>query len=407
MQSFSDIYIIVLHNLRDSSLYWSPFILGYILWELYMYYINYMWITAPRYVLLEIKMPKIINKSPKAMEVVFDNMHQTGEGNLIDKYILGRVRSWHTLELVSIGGQVKFYSRMEVKYRAIFESAMYAQYPDVEIVEAEDYTKKVPYLIPGNENWDLCGVEYKLTQPDAYPIKTYVDYGLDKDPKEEFKVDPLTPVIEFLGSMGPSEQLWIQISIMASKNRFKVKGSWFKKQDWTKDAKDLITELKKEEKPKEGQISVGSLKLSPGERSVLEAVERGLTKYGFDCGIRTLYLAPKDKYKGINVPRMLSVFKQFGSTNLNGITPNYAAGFTSFDYPWQDFKGMRVRYRKKNMFDAYIRRSYFYQPHARTPFVLNTEELATLFHIPGEVAVTPTLERIPSRKAEPPANLPV
>jgi hypothetical protein len=39
--------------------------------------------------------------------------------------------------------------------------------------------------------------------------------------------------------------------------------------------------------------------------------------------------------------------------------------------------------------------------------ILNTEELATIFHFPGQVAGTPTLERVPSKKAEAPSNLPI
>ena len=38
---------------------------------------------------------------------------------------------------------------------------------------------------------------------------------------------------------------------------------------------------------------------------------------------------------------------------------------------------------------------------------MNGEELATLYHLPGAVATTPTLTRIPSKKSEAPANLPV
>ena len=48
--------------------------------------------------------------------------------------------------------------------------------------------------------------------PDVYPIKTYIDYGLDKpDLKEEFKIDPMTSVLEYMGSLKKGEQAWIQI----------------------------------------------------------------------------------------------------------------------------------------------------------------------------------------------------
>ena len=59
------------------------------------------------------------------------------------------------------------------------------------------------------------------------------------------------------------------------------------------------------------------------------------------------------------------------------------------------------------MFDAYINRSAFYKPHKRKTIVLNTEELATIYHFPGSVVQTPSLSRIESKKGEPPAGLPV
>jgi hypothetical protein len=39
-------------------------------------------------------------------------------------------------------------------------------------------------------------------------------------------------------------------------------------------------------------------------------------------------------------------------------------------------------------------------------FVLNVEELATMWHFPGQILKVPTLERIESKEASPPTNLP-
>jgi hypothetical protein len=39
--------------------------------------------------------------------------------------------------------------------------------------------------------------------------------------------------------------------------------------------------------------------------------------------------------------------------------------------------------------------------------VLNAEELATMYHFPGSVASTPGIERVASKKAEAPINLPL
>ena len=70
-------------------------------------------------------------------------------------------------------------------------------------------------------------------------------------------------------------------------------------------------------------------------------------------------------------------------------------------------RGKKRRYKEKQyMLDAYKRRMYFYKPYKKHAFVLNTEELATIYHFPGGVSGTPTFTRIDSRKAEAPANLP-
>ena len=101
---------------------------------------------------------------------------------------------------------------------------------------------------------------------------------------------------------------------------------------------------------------------------------------------------------------VLTLFAHYGSQDLNGFKPKF---YTSISHPWEDYHDIRLKKKKERIFDAYVRRSYFYPPYPRKPFVLNTEELATIFHFPGGVAETPTFTRIDSRKGEPPANLPV
>ena len=44
-------------------------------------------------------------------------------------------------------------------FRQLIESNIYSQYPEVEIVQVEDYTKNVPVDIP-NRDWDLFGMSW-------------------------------------------------------------------------------------------------------------------------------------------------------------------------------------------------------------------------------------------------------
>jgi len=388
------------------ALYLLPLLLAIFFWKLYLIYIQTDYLSKLNWLLLEIKLPAEVTKSPAAMEMVLTALHQPAAGNLKDQYADGRVRPWFSLELVSLGGAVHFYIHTQDKFKNAIESQIYSQYPTAEVYEVDDYTQFVPYGAPGS-TWSIWGLEFQFTKDDPYPIRTYVDYGLDKDPKEEYKVDPLTPILELLGSLGREEQMWIQIPVMATVDRRKKAGSWFGKEGWKEQGKAEIKKImeKYAKEDETGKKSVELPRVPKYEQDVIDAISRNVSKYGFDCGIRAIYLAPDEHFVGTNIPRMIGGLKQFGSQNLNGFKP---LRVSSFEYPWQDPFGSRAAYVKRQMFEAYRRRGYFYWPFKSHKFmVMNTEELATIYHFPGQVAETPTLSRIPSKRGEPPANLPL
>jgi len=374
-------------------------------WKIWLYFIRISYISTIEWVNLEIRIPKEIHKSPLAMELVLNSMLQTYPGTWYHKYIKGIVRSWFSLELVSIEGSIHFFIRLPKIFKSYIESQIYSQYPQVEINEVPDYVDSIPSFVRGGE-WSIFGSEIILNKPDPYPIKTYIDYGLDRavgSLEEEEKVDPITPTLEFFGSIGPGEQIWTQILIRASMKKSPKKGSWFKKQDWKEQGKELIKEIKEPYKSEKDKFPETMTKET---QEVINAIDRSISKPGFDCGIRVIYLAKKDNFQIINVPALLGIFKQYNSGNLNGFRP-FGDTITAFDYPWQDIGGHRVDVRRRKMLDAYKLRSYFHPPYKREPFVLNTEELATIYHFPGKVSETPGFKRVESKKAEPPSNLPI
>jgi hypothetical protein len=258
--------------------------------------------------------------------------------------------------------------------------------------------------------------EFKFTKDDAYPIKTYVDYGLDKDPKEEFKVDPILPMLEFMGSLKPNQQVWLQFIIRAHKDDQRKPGHLWKKTDlWKDGAESLINKIMmRNPKTKIAEVNpeTGYSKmpmLSEAEKDLLTALARSITKQAFDCGIRGLYMSPKDTFDTPHgVGGIIGNMKNFNAENLNGFKPNGKRWHNKLDgVPWEDFRNMRrIRFGRLAL-KAYKRRSYFYPPFKSNPLVLNTEELATIWHFPGAVATTPTLARIPSKKAQAPSNLPL
>lgn len=338
-----------------------------------------------------------------AMELFLTALHQTGrEGTLYAKYWEGKTRPWFSLEMVSIEGVVRFFIWTEMAFKDIIEAQLYAQYPNVEIYEVPDYTEGVFF---DKDSVGFIGTNFELAKSSVYPIRTYVDFGLDKaDTKEEYKTDPITPIIEFLGSIGRGEQVWFQVIIRAHKKEQIKKGTLFEKTDaWQDEAKEEIEKIRKEATPETESDYPAFPNPTKGQIEKIAAIERNVSKLGFDCGMRIIYLAEKDKFRPLGAA-MTGITRQFHSNNLNSFKPS---GITFFDYPWQDYKEIRISKKKKKMLNAYKLRSYFHPPYQKKWFVINTEGLASIFHLPGSVSQTPTFARITSKKAEPPSNLPI
>jgi hypothetical protein len=422
-QSFiSDIQATIVPQAIQYFLFASPLLLsillGQIFWPLWLRYIRSKFSYSLKYTLLELRLPKDVFKSPLAMEVVFQAIHNTANGSAFGQYWKGEYRPFYSFEIASVEGQVKFYIWTEDRRKTGVMSALYSQYPGIEISEANDYAHDVNFDPKTMKVW---GADFKFTRDagkgEHYPIKTYVDYGLLKDPKEEFKVDPLVPVLEFLGSIGPNQQIWFQFIVQAHIKNDRKPGHLWKKTDLWKDQsiKLINTLLMRDEKTKVAGMkdeATGFTKLpsiSKGEQEIVEAIERRMQKQPFDVGLRAIYVGQKEVFSApAGIGGIVASFKHFTSEHMNGIKQDGDTWLAKFGgVPWEDFQDRRRNYASKTIFEAYRRRSFFYPPYQGTPMVMNTEELATLFHLPGAVAGTPTLTRVPSKKAEAPTNLPI
>jgi hypothetical protein len=382
---------------------WVPIIFFEWAWGMWVRYVRYAWYMKEPKILLEIKLPAETMKSPLAMELVLTGLYQTsGEGTPIDRYWLGKARPWFSLEIASVDGEIHFYIWTFKSQQSIVEANIYAQYPDVEIHEAKDYTEAV-FFDPAK--YDIMGCRFEATGPDPLPIKTYVDYGLDKDPDEEFKVDPMAPLLEFMGSIKKGHQAWVQIVIRAHTAE-KTPTNEKYPDHWKDEAKELIEEIMKEGviESEDDEEPAKTPRLTSGQKDRIEAIERSVSKYAFDAGVRIIYIATKDIFDKGNGGGLMGSLKQFNAPHLNGFKP---AEPMSFDYKWQDWTGRKLLKRKIEHFGAYCYRGFFHYPFMSKHTVLNTEELATIYHFPGSAVRTPNLKRIPSKRADAPSNLPV
>ncbi len=402
---------------------WLPFLLSGEAWKVFVIMRRSEFIAKQEYILLEIKPPRNLVKTPLAMEAFLSGLHITGgESTWYDRF-RGGIRPFFSLEVASLEGRVHFFIWTRASLRRVIESNLYAQYPGVQLTEAPDYAR----MISGHDHeWFVWGCDFKETAASPLPIKTYVEYGLDKVQEEPEQVDPLANLIEFMASIGKGEYLWLQFVIRAHKGerygstpmgnasfRLNKKG---KPYTWKDEAYELIESIRKDTRgaytDDEGNEKFAFPNPTKGESEKMAAIDRNVSKLGFDVGIRSIYLARHDKRIGGTIAQMIVLFKPFTTEGWNGL--NSIKWMKTFDdYPWEFNSEKRKAHYRHELLEAYRRRQYFYNPFYegglladKTP-IMSTEELATVFHIPSSSVQTPSLERSTSAVAGAPANLPI
>jgi hypothetical protein len=398
---------------------WLPYALLIAFWHQWIHYIRFRFWFLPgnRPVLLEVTLPPEVEKSPLAMEIFLVSLHQGGgETTFLHRIWKGQMRMTSSLEIASNHGQIRYYVHTRRGWRNILESRLYGQFPEAQVREADDYVQQIPSNLAGYNVW---GTEYQKdgSLADALPIKTYQEFNLDKDPdKPETQTDPISQILELMGSIGPDEHMWVQFIIRARK-----KDEWYGfylnadkymdgakklRNDITKEAVDRATALVEDPAEKKKVGARGATLMSEMERRKVEAIERSMSKPLFEVGIRTIYAAKPDRFVGLNVSSLVTFFAPFRGvgkqTNSLGVT----RGNSIFDYPWQDWNGIRDNIQKHNMFFRYKHRAYFGVPYDQVPIFMTTEELATIWHFPSSAIRTPALNRVPAKVSEAPINLP-
>jgi hypothetical protein len=410
-----------LHNyqfLMLTSPLWLPIIIGRFAFLRWVSANQMGFLARQQYVLLELRVPRDVRKTPLAMEAVFSTMHLSpGESTWWKRIVLGAMRPSWSFEIASLGGHVHFFVRTRVGFRRSLESAFYAQYPGIEIVEATDYSLMID---PSHPPYNLWGTEYKFSvdNGDVWPLRTYIEFMNPTAPlaKPEEQVDPLAQIIEFLGSLSPKEQFWVQIMMRVTRDeKFAARKTKSGGKFTIRDLKQEVLEsLRLAAVRKTTRVDPATGKTfetesfpnpTKGEQFAMEALERKVSKPLFDVGIRALYTAPQDAYQGSVISHLIGLWKPFASAQGNSLA--ITRWFANFDdWPWEDPKGIHHAHISHGIVDAYRRRSYFNEPYKMPWMIMNSEELATLFHIPPGGVTTPSLPRIQSATSEAPSNLP-
>jgi hypothetical protein len=376
-----------------------------------------------RYVLLAVDVPRASEQTVKAIDNMFAHLAGAHSSiSFLEKWWEGKTQDLLTFEIISIEGHIQYLVRTIEKYHDLLEGSIYAQYPDAEITEVEDYTSMAQSHYP-NETHECFGTELMPVKNDVYPLKTYEDFehGLT----QEFK-DPLAVMVESFSRLGPGEQCWYQIVItpisqgeyvekakkeimkLASREPPPAKENIVEKalklpMTALSTAASILTGPTEPAKKEKDPFSAKMMLITPGERKIIEGVEEKMSKIQFLSKIRFVYIAKKEVFSKPKVAAsFIGAIKQFNTNDMQALKPDFKRVGISSSLVF--FKKQRNDQRKNRLIEAYRERSNWKGLKA---FHLGTDELASLWHLPVLLNVkAPQVKKTETKKVEPPSNIP-
>lgn len=284
-----------------------------------------------------------------------------------------------SLELVVQDGAISFYIVVSQKMRSFVEQEIHATYPAAVIQEASDYNIFLPRGI-------TLGANMRLSRSSAFPIKTY----------KQFEADSLESIINAMTKIEAPAAAAMQLVVRSAGPSWRRQGvqvasamqqgkSFQEVSQENKISKTVSfvssffgSNKKKDDKKSEPH------RLSPAEEQMIKGIEEKATKAGLDVCCRLVVAAPNQALAEAHLSNLANSFTQY----------------SIYQY------GNRLEVAKppnlNNFLYNFIHRSFT----ERKYFVLNTEELTSIYHFPLPNMDNPQIRWLTARQAPPPANAP-
>lgn len=307
--------------------------------------------------LLQIALPRDNEVKIDAAEQLFSSLASIGHQ---PKWYQFKKAPHITFEIVGLPGDIRFYVHVPKKLRDFVEKQINGAYPEAEVVEVTDPAakQKAGSLIGGeynifSEDGKVAFASLKLKGSDYKPIKVFKDLA----------VDPLSSLTSILAKMGEGEGAAIQIMITPADG------------EWKKAGKAHVSKTKKTEaNPETAKYSSDSKEL--------EAIESKVSKSGFLTTVRIVVSSSTKETASAHLDNIKNALEQYAGQNA--------------------FTKNKLRFKGLFMQDFIYR----YFPVWGQTSVLNSEELATLYHFPNKSVTTPGIHWVNSKRAPAPANIP-
>ncbi len=299
-------------------------------------------------VLLQVAVPRANETKIDAMEQLFSALYSIKKGGWKQKF---SVQPTVSFEIVARQEDIRFYVWVPKKIQDLVEKQINGGFPDAEILEVPEYDIF-------SEKGKVAYKSLQLAKTSFYPIKTFKDLA----------TDPMAGITSALAKMKPGEAIAIQILLSPAES------------DWQKSGGKFISDTKKQESdPEKARFSTSA--------KTLEAIEAKVGKPGFETSVRIVVVDEDEELAKSHLDNIVSSFGQF-------------AGDLNY------FKGRKV-YNKGQFVEDFL---YRYQPmlhlFGNKVSILNSEELATVYHFPNKQVTTPHIYWLNAKTAPAPAEIP-
>ncbi|QQG41781.1 MAG: type IV secretion system DNA-binding domain-containing protein [Candidatus Woesebacteria bacterium] len=299
-------------------------------------------------VLLQVALPRNNEAKIDVMEQLFSSLYTLKKGGWKQKF---SIQPSISFEIVAKQEDIRFYVWCPKKIKDLVEKQINGAYSDAEILEIDEYNVFT-------KDGRVAYKSFQLGKSNFYPIKTFKD----------LPTDPMSAITSALAKMGPEEAAVIQVLISPAES------------DWQKEGGKFISDTKKQESdPEKAKYSTPA--------KTLEAVENKIAKPGFETSIRIVVVSLDEDSAKSHVTNIAGAFAQFAG-DLNNLKSRKIWRKGSF---MEDFL-----YRYQPMFNLFGNHSS----------ILNSEELATIFHFPNRQITTPHIFWLNSKTAPAPAQIP-
>ena len=325
--------------------------------------------------------PKDFRELVGAADQFFASLANLYEGGF-EKKIYG-LQNQISLEIIAFKGRLNFYCVCPKEIDSILEKQINSFWPTAQIRKAP-----LPNIFETRKG-TMLSCNLKLTKKFILPIKTY----------KYLETDPLNSLTNALSKLDPNSGAVIQIIVKpilddwrkaAGISAKKIQeGKSFISEKWYMKIFNFLFEiLSGVFHGSDGSRSKTAtteykqpVQLTPIQEQMLKALNEKVAKTGLAANIRVVTTAPTHQEAGINLKNITTSFGQFATPELNGFKVKSAGNEVIRDYILRRFVG-------KGM-------------------ILNSEELASIWHLPTQYVESPNIAWAKIKEMPPPTNLPL